>query len=155
MDILSTHDIYNYIKVNEHLVTGGQPTAEQLRAAADEGFEAVINLATEKPTDFSEDEGELVRSLGMDYYPLPVEWERPAFKDFRRFEELLASLGTSKLLIHCAANFRVSAFFSLYALKHLCWTEDQAEAFRQPVWRGSDYPIWELFIHQVKAQIKT
>lgn len=151
---MSTQDIYNYLKVNERLITGGQPTAQQLRAAADEGFEVVVNLATEKPADFSDDEGELVRSLGMVYYPLPVEWERPSFQDFRRFETLLESLGTAKMLIHCAANFRVSAFFGLFALKHLGWTEAQAETFRRPVWQGSDYPIWELFIHQVKAQNK-
>ena len=43
--IMATHDIYNYRKVNDHLVTGGQPTEAQLRDAAAEGFEAVVNLA--------------------------------------------------------------------------------------------------------------
>ena len=31
-----------------------------------------------------------------------------------------------RTLIHCAANFRVTAFYSLYAMKHLDWTAAQA-----------------------------
>jgi protein tyrosine phosphatase (PTP) superfamily phosphohydrolase (DUF442 family) len=146
---MSTRDIFNYLKVNDRLITGGQPTAEQFKAAAAEGFKAVINLATEKPEHFVEDEADLVRSLGMAYYPIPVEWEHPTLEDFQRFEDLLERLGSTPILIHCAANFRVSAFYSLYALKHLGWSTEQAEAFRQQVWQGSDYPVWEQFIRQV------
>ena len=58
-----------------------------------------------------------------------------------------------KTLIHCAANFRVTAFYSLYALRHLGWSESQADAFRASVWQGSDYPIWETFITEMKARI--
>jgi len=152
---MPTQDIFNYIKVNDHLITGGQPSAEQLRAAAAEGFEAVINLATEKPAGFSEDEASLVRSLGMAYYPIPVEWENPTLEDFQRFEELLESLDNTRTLVHCAANFRVSAFYGLYAIKHLGWSEAKAEAFRQPVWQGSNYPLWEQFIRRIKARIKS
>lgn len=43
---MPTHDIYNYRKVNDHLITGGQPKEEQLKAAAEEGFKTVINLET-------------------------------------------------------------------------------------------------------------
>ncbi len=149
---MTTREIYNYRKVSDRLITGGQPTAEQLRAAAAEGFEAVVNLATEQPGRSLEDEAGLVRSLGMEYYAIPVDWGSPKLEDFRRFEELLGRLGETRTLIHCAANFRVTAFYSLYAQKHLGWTEAQAEQLRQPVWQGSHYPVWEEFIRQVKAQ---
>jgi hypothetical protein len=59
-----------------------------------------------------------------------------------------------KQLIHCAANFRVTAFYALYAMKHLGWTEAQAEEFRASIWKGSDYPIWEKFIDAMKAKIQ-
>lgn len=150
---MATKDIFNYQVVNDSLITGGQPTAEQLQAAAAEGFQAVINLATHWPGHSTEDEASLVRSLGMAYYPIPVEWSNPTLEDFRRFEELLERLGKTKMLIHCAANFRVTAFYGLYAIKRLGWSEAQAEALRQPVWQGSDDPVWEQFIRQVKAQI--
>jgi protein tyrosine phosphatase (PTP) superfamily phosphohydrolase (DUF442 family) len=113
---MATDDIYNYHKVNNYLVTGGQPTEAQLRDAAAEGFGAVVNFATEQPG---------------------------------------RSLEETRTLLHCAANFRVTAFYSLYAIKHLGWSEAQAETFRQSVWQGSDYPVWAQFIRDVKAQLPT
>src|SRR5512147_1703691 len=120
--LMSTSDIYNYLKVNDQLVTGGQPTAEQLKSAAAEGFVTVINLATIDPRYSLEDEAGLVDSLGMTYYHIPVEWENPTESDFTAFEEHMAHLPPGKTLIHCAANYRVTAFYSLYAQKHLGWS---------------------------------
>lgn len=152
---MATQDIYNFRKVNDHLVTGGQPTEAQLRDAAAEGFEAVVNLATEQPGRSLEDEAGLIHSLGIAYYPIPVIWDHPTMEDFLRFETVFSRLVETKTLLHCAANFRVTAFYSLYALKHLGWSEAQAETFRQSVWQGSDYPVWEQFIREVKAQPPT
>jgi len=73
--------------------------------------------------------------------------------DFDAFDHLMTQLPKSKTLLHCAANFRATAFYSLYAMKHLGWTEEQADTFRQPIWKGSDYPIWEKFIREVKSKI--
>ena len=147
---MSTQDIYNYRQVNDQISTGGQPTEEQLRAAAAEGFTTVINLATIDPRYSLADEAGLVQSLGMAYHHIPVEWENPQAGDFAAFENVMHQLSTGKTLIHCAANFRVSAFYSLYALKHLGWSKAQAAEFRAPIWAGSDYPIWEKFIDEIK-----
>ena len=46
---MGTQAIYNYRKVDEHHATGGQPTEEQLKAAAAEGYATIINLATIDP----------------------------------------------------------------------------------------------------------
>ena len=143
---MSTGDIYNYLEVSERLITGGQPTADQLRDAAAEGFTAVINLATTNPPYSLDGEGELVESLGMTYDHIPVDWGNPTDADFAAFEAAMNRLAGEKLLIHCAANYRVTAFYSLYAHKHLGWTDQQAESFRAQIWTGSDYPIWEAFI---------
>jgi uncharacterized protein (TIGR01244 family) len=150
---MSTQEIYNYRKINDQLITGGQPTEAQLRSAAEEGFTTVINLATDDPRFFLPDEADLVRSLGMAYHHIPVEWHHPTMADFEAFENLLAQLPEVKTLIHCMANFRVTAFYALYAQKHLGWSEAQAEAFRMSVWQGSDYPIWEKFIRDARAKI--
>ena len=150
---VSTTDIYNYIQVNDQIATGGQPTADHLRSAAAEGFITVINLATTQSPPALEDEAGLVRSLGLNYYHIPVEWDDPKESDFTAFEGLMKQIPTGKTLIHCAANFRVTAIYSLYAQKHLGWTGEQAEAFRAAIWRGSDYPIWEQFIAHIRAGI--
>jgi len=152
---MSTQDIYNFRKVNEQVSTGGQPTAEQLQAAAVEGFQTVINLATYKAGESLENEAKFVRSLGMNYHYIPVEWENPQLSDFDAFERVMHEVGSTKILIHCAANFRVTAFYGLYAMKNLGWTESQAEQFRMPIWMGSNYPLWEKFIQQVRENIKS
>ena len=150
---MSTEAIYNYRKVDEQLITGGQPTEEDLQSAADEGFRTVINLAPINPRYSLDDEEGLVRSLGMLYQHIPVEWDNPTASDFAAFERVMQKLPEGKTLIHCAANFRVTAFYSLYALKHMGWSAAQADEFRASIWQGSDYPVWEAFIGDVKAQI--
>ena len=151
---MSTQDITNYRRVNDRISTGGQPTPEQLRSAAAESFTAVVNLSTGDAHFSLDDEAGLVRSLGMAYHHIPVEWENPQESDFAAFEAVLQEHPEDKTLIHCAANFRVTAFYSLYALKHLGWTEAQADEFRASIWGNSDYPIWEKFIDNMKVKIQ-
>jgi len=150
---MSTSEIYNYLKVDDQVITAGQPTADQLRSAAAEGFITVINLAVNEPDRALEDEAGLVHSLGMAYYHIPVEWEHPTEADFASFEHLMEQIPAGKTLIHCAANYRVTAFYSLYAQKHLGWSAAQADTFRATIWRDSHYPAWERLIAQIKAQL--
>lgn len=150
---MSTSDIYNYLKVNDRLITAGQPTEEQLQAAAAEGFTGVINLVPSENQSALANEGAIVQALGLKYHHIPVDWAAPKDGDFAAFEEALQATADDKVLIHCAANFRVTAFYSLYALKHLGWTAEQAGAFRALIWQDSDYPVWERFIAKVQAQI--
>ena len=150
---MSTADIYNYRRVNDRVCTGGQPSEEQLRSAAAEGFQTVVNLATINPRYSLDDEAGLIHSLGMTYHHIPVDWENPQASDFAGFESIMQDHRQDKVLVHCAANFRVTAFYSLYAMKHLGWTEAQADEFRASIWAGSNYPIWEKFIGDIKETI--
>jgi protein tyrosine phosphatase (PTP) superfamily phosphohydrolase (DUF442 family) len=150
---MSIEDIYHYRKVDDQLITGGQPTEEQLRAVAERGFGIVINLAPISPRYALDDEPGLVQSLGMQYHHIPVDWDNPTASDFSAFEALMQSQPAGKTFIHCAANFRVTAFYSLYAQKHLGWSKDQADTFRASIWQGSDYPIWEAFIGDMQTRI--
>lgn len=150
---MTTQAIYHYLKVNDELITAGQPTEAQLKSAAAEGFRTVINLATINPRYSLKDEAGLVQALGMTYHHIPVEWEHPTEKDFEAFEGVMKQLAPGKTLIHCAANFRVTAFYALYGLKNLGWAEAQAEAFRASMWQGSNFPVWEKFISEMKAKI--
>ena len=150
---MSTEAIRNYRKVDDQLITGGQPSEQQLRDAADEGVRTVINLATLDPRYALADEAGLVQSLGMAYHHIPVEWEKPLPSDFATFEQVMHTLPSGKTMIHCAAKFLVTAYYSLYALKHLGWSKEQAEQFRASIWQGSHYPIWERFIADITAQI--
>lgn len=150
---MSTTSIYNHIRVNDWLSLGGQPTVEQIQSAAAEGFTTVINLGRLDPGYALEDEAGLVRSLGMDYHHIPVKWDAPTDEDFWAFDRLMHALTGGRTLLHCAANFRATAFYSLYALNHLGWTEQQAAEFRAPIWQGSDHPIWAAFIARITAAV--
>jgi uncharacterized protein (TIGR01244 family) len=145
--------IYNERKVDDELITGGQPTEEQLQAAAREGVRTIINLAPSDTRSALPDEASAVQALGMSYHHIPVDWENPTEQDFASFEQVMQMRAAGKTLIHCAANFRVTAFFSLYARKHLGWSPTQAASFRASVWEGSHYPIWDAFIAHMNARI--
>ena len=124
-----------------------------MKAAADEGFTAVINLVPSENQSALKDEGAIVQALGLKYHHIPVDWAEPHDSDLAAFEQALQSSVDDKTLIHCAANFRVTAFYSLYALKHLGWTPEQAADFRNTIWQGSDYPVWASFIERLTAHI--
>lgn len=147
-------EIKNYYKINDLLSLGGQPTEEQLKALSRDGFKIILNLATISPRNSLPNEANSVRSFGMIYYHLPVEWGNPTEYDFELFENMMRQLAGEKMFIHCASSFRATAFYSLYALKHLGWDEEQAKQVMAPVWEGSNYPIWENFISQIKTRMK-
>ena len=149
-----TKSIRNFVSVNEQYATAGQPSEEQLKAAAAEGFETIINLATINPRYSLQDEGASVRALGMTYHHIPVEWDRPTDADFKAFEAAMQAAPRDKTLIHCAANFRATAFYGLYAMKHLGWSKAEAEKLRAAVWAGGNYPVWQEFIERNEAEIE-
>ena len=149
---MSTEEIFNYVKVDDRISTAGQPTENQLRDAAAEGFTTIINLAPVNPPYTPANEAGLARELGLNYIHIPVAWNNPTDADFAAFERAMNETAGDRTLIHCAANFRVTAFYTLYARKHLGWSEAQAAALRDRIWAGSDYPVWEAFIARKAAE---
>lgn len=106
--------VLNYIEVNELISTAGQPSVEQLSELKDEGFEVIINLALCTATNALENEDKIVSELGMSYIHIPVDFEEPKLSDLKLFLNILQSLGANKVLIHCAKNYRVTAFMYVY-----------------------------------------
>ena len=51
----------------------------------------------------------------MAYRHIPVKFEAPAVEDFRAFVSAMDEWSDRKVFVHCAANFRVSAFVAVYA----------------------------------------
>lgn len=150
---MSTQEIYNYLPVDAQTMTSGQPREEQLQAAAQEGFTKVINLAPTSSQNALPDEAGLVQSLGMTYDYIPVDWGNPTEQDWTAFEAAMRQSTAGKTLVHCAANYRATAFYSLYALKHLGWSAERAEAFRASIWAGSSYPVWDRFIDDMTEKL--
>lgn len=106
--------ILNYIKINELISTSGQLKIEELELIVNEGFEVVINLAMSTSSNALENEDKIVSSLNMSYIHIPVDFENPKLSDLKLFLNILQALGANKVWIHCAKNYRVSAFMYVY-----------------------------------------
>ena len=106
--------ILNYVKINELISTSGQPKIEELELIANEGFEVIINLAMTTTSNALENEDKIVSSLNMSYIHIPVDFENPKISDLKLFLNILQALGANKVWIHCAKNYRVSAFMYVY-----------------------------------------
>lgn len=107
--------IVNYIKVTENIHTAGQPTRQQLKQIAKNGFDVVINLAMHNRGALKQ-EDKIVTKAGMLYIHIPITWKNPEIERLPLFMNLLKSLQKSnkKVFIHCIKNYRVSVFMHRY-----------------------------------------
>jgi protein tyrosine phosphatase (PTP) superfamily phosphohydrolase (DUF442 family) len=148
---MSIEEIYNFIPVNSSLSTAGQPTEEQLRDIAAAGYEVVINLDVPDSRYALPVERPLLESLGVRYYNIPVDFRGPTLADFQRFAGLMEENQEKKLLVHCAANYRVSTFISLYGQTKWGWTVEAADAHRRRHWDPNE--VWADFVAGVRREL--
>ncbi len=101
-------------KISEEITVGDQPTEEELRQLAQDGYKAVVNLrvAGENNQPISpKAEGAQVRELGMQYLHIPVSMETMETMEPRtvdRFRQEVAGL-PSPVLVHCHQGMRAGA----------------------------------------------
>ncbi len=142
--------IRNFRRLDDRFATGGQPTADQFRDLAALGTQAVINLALPTSTYALPEEPELVTSLGMNYVPIPVVFEAPRAEDFDRFCAELANRRGQKVFVHCALNYRVSAFVALHRVRH-GWDREAAWAEMRTIWEPDE--VWARFLADQLARL--
>jgi len=110
-------DVRNFVQLRERIGTSGQPTKAQFAKIAEAGYEVVLNLAASTHVDTMVDEGEVVTQLGMMYIHLPIPWAQPTQKQVKQFCQVMKALRDTKIWVHCAKNYRVSAFLFHYLEK--------------------------------------
>src|SRR5215207_1212644 len=137
-------EIYNFLALSKTLFTGGMPTAEQLTDAAQRGVQVVINLAPHEVINALPNETELVTSLGMQYLNIPVNWNTPTKDGLDRFVQAMDENKDKKILVHCQANFRATAFVSMYRILREGWQAEDAIEVMHKIWDEEDYPIWKM-----------
>ena len=133
--------ILNHIKINELISTSGQLKIEEFEIIANEGFEVVINLAVPTTSNSLENEDKIVANLNMSYIHIPVNFENPKISDLKLFLNILQSLGANKVWIHCAKNYRVSAFMYVYHKYILHTPFEQIDLSIFDIWQPS--LIWQ------------
>ncbi|MBW4527823.1 MAG: protein tyrosine phosphatase family protein [Phormidium tanganyikae FI6-MK23] len=136
--------ILNFVQINDRLATAGQPTIEQFTEIKNAGYDIVINLAVPTSEGAIANEREIVESLGMQYFHIPVIWENPTIDDFDQFSNVMQTHADQSIFVHCAKNMRVSAFVYLYRRSHEGISEEQAKAQMNKIWRPN--PTWQAFL---------
>ena len=139
--------IFNYYKVPDLFETSGQPNNKQLLSIANDGFEAVINLA---PNTIIEgriiNEEDILRSNNVDYIHIPVDFNNPLDEDFNKFITALEQNKHKKIWVHCAANIRVSAFVFKYRRDVLSLSPKNIEEDLKAIWIPNK--TWSSFLER-------
>ncbi len=118
--------------VTESIQIADQPTEAELRGLAGEGLRGVINLRNAGEPDqplSPEGEGELVRSLGVDYLHQPVGGSPLTTEAVAQVSAFLDRHTTSgPVLLHCRKGGRAAALVLLHLAQRNGWTASQALA---------------------------
>lgn len=144
-------DIYNYLPIDETLATSGQPSVDELGAIARDGVEVVINLALHDDPRYSLlDEPGAISALGMTYVHIPVLFDAPKENDLLAFFAAMDLHAGRKMLVHCAANKRVTSFLGLYRVMRQGFDRESAFAPMRDIWEPN--PVWAAFIAAILAK---
>jgi protein tyrosine phosphatase (PTP) superfamily phosphohydrolase (DUF442 family) len=126
------------------LVTGGQPNADQFRAARQAGAVTILDIRDPmEPRPF--DEPALAASLGLNYVNVPVSGGSLDDVTMERILAVLRNPTSRPLLFHCASGNRVGGALIPYFMKDHGMEEDDAVALAMRVGlRGAELMEWGL-----------
>lgn len=144
---MSAQNAYNFRRFTDSIDTCGVVGEENTEGLGGEQYVAVVNLLPEDSEYANTRERQTVEAQGLAYHYRPVDFAAPSTQDFQWYEATVNDLPQGKVLIHCAANYRVSAFSAIYAFRNLGWSAEQARRFVADVWDVSEHPVWERFLN--------
>jgi ribosomal protein L11 methyltransferase len=133
--------------VDARIGTAGQPRPEHFEHLAQQGFEAVINLAMPSSPNFLADEDALCARNGMRYRHLPVPFDAPQIAHVDAFRAAMRELAGRKVLVHCALNMRASAFVFLHRVLDLGAIPQAASQDLLEVWQP--HGPWRALIREL------
>lgn len=139
-------DIKNFYRISDSLATSAQPTPDEFQEIKEE-FDVVINLARDDSPGAIENESTIVEGLNMDYVHIPVDFEAPTLSDLKRFFATMDRYRINNIFVHCACNWRVSAFIFLYRTIRCDVPVAMAIRDLHAVWKPDD--TWQAFIDSV------
>ena len=140
----SVEGIFNFLPIGDSILTSGQPTEAQFRLVRETGVRRVINLAPHDAENALVDERATLDALEMDYTHIPVDFRRPTEEDFAQFCEAMSAVGDQSVLVHCAANMRVSAFMFRYRRDVLGEDPETLVHDLHQIWQP--FGVWDRFI---------
>jgi protein tyrosine phosphatase (PTP) superfamily phosphohydrolase (DUF442 family) len=150
---MSIDQAYNFRVVSDTIATAGVLKPKQLAALSKAGIEVVMNLMPDNSEYAVKGEKQIIVDQGIEYWYLPVDFSDPKLEDYEQFKGKMRQSEGKKLLIHCAANYRVSAFYSRYAIESGSWTTEEADRFMLSIWQPGDYPGWTEWLDEVQRHL--
>ena len=139
--------VFNYHDIEDLFTTSGQPNAYQLKLIAENGYDAVINLAPKSMLEGSViSEAEILTAKNVKYIHIPVNFNQPKKEDFLEFVKSLKENKDKKIWIHCAANMRVSAFVYKYRRDILKLEDSEIIEDMNLIW--SPNHVWSSFLNK-------
>jgi len=139
--------ISNFRSYSPVYSSSGQPNEAQLAELKKSGFERIIYLAFSDQDSALAGEDRIVKSLGMEYLHIPVEFAAPSRSDFYLFAAAMMQAPKKKTLLHCQVNFRASAFSLLYRIIYLDVPIAEAKEDMNSVWAPNE--TWTRLIFDV------
>ena len=143
---MSIEKAYNFKRINELVSSSGTIKHIDISSMAEEDYDLVINLLPNDNEHARKNEQQEFKTLGIEYKYIPVDWNNPKQSDYIEFESILNGFKCKKIHIHCAANFRATAFYGIYTCKNLDWSKLQSFELMKSFWDISEYPLWEQLI---------
>ena len=141
---MEIESIRNYLQISERMASSGQPEESEFNYIAKAGYQVIINLAMPN-SDFSiPEEGYIVSVLKMTYVHIAVPFDAPEISHLKEFIKLLHVYESKKIWIHCALNYRVSAFLYLYKTVIQSESPQQAMSVMLPSWQPNS--VWQAFM---------
>lgn len=131
-DISAARNFYQY---SQNVLTSGQPSADLLKDAGDDGIKVVISVVPKSESVYIPEEGEILAAQGIEYIHIPVTWRAPEDAQFDAFMAAMEKVGSRKVLVHCWANARASALVTAHRV--LSAPETEVEEFERlkSVWK--------------------
>ena len=136
--------VANACQILPNVITGGQPTAEQLRALKEAGGAIVLDVRDpmeSRPVD----EARLVRQLGMEYVNIPVRAGALDDSILERILGVLRGAGDRTVFFHCGSGNRVGgALIPHFILDQGLEEQDAVERAMRVGLRSAEMMEWGL-----------
>ena len=115
-----------FLKLNDQVWTGGQPTMEHLSKLKDGGIKVILNLRPHSEHNGGREEAK-AKELGLKYFNIPIVFREPQAEDADDFLKITdEQLKNGPVFIHCAAAIRVGGFWMIRRVLRDGWEFDKA-----------------------------
>ena len=145
-------DVPKILCLSDQVTTAGQPKDTAYEKLAANGFRTVLNLRTDKEGADLNHERDLIQKAGMKYINIPVVSSDPKPEQVDEFLKVVKDKTNYPVLIHCASANRVGAFWMIYRVVELDWSEEKALAEATQI--GLTSPVLKKFAQDYIADFK-